>query len=255
MRYLTPRRRPRRSESNSTTSSWLQRLCRETDLTATTRVGSEGGTTWTPGLRLTGSFLIEPTAISGPAYIIQDTLQEGARACRRRDHPRVYHYARRLCQLIVPQADHRARGLSRLLESLKPAMLSGSLADRVWAHLCRATSETKGRRRKIVNSVAQAYEAGATHPDETPCEYADHCNSARPTMRQSSGIWWVADRVKRDLTKAERHLKLIEKILPMLSTEQGVHALTSGELQQDHGEREEVKILLELGDGIGRYGR
>lgn len=46
---------------------------------------------------------------------------------------------------------------------------------------------------------------------------------------------------------------MIEKVFRMLLTEQGVHALTSRELQEDHGEREEIKILLDIGQRIGRY--
>ena len=34
----------------------------------------------------------------------------------------------------------------------------------------------------------------------------------------------------------------------------GVDALTSGDLRTDHGDREEVKILLDLGQRIGASG-
>ena len=44
----------------------------------------------------------------------------------------------------------------------------------------------------------------------------------------------------------ERHLGLIEKVMKMLSTAKGVDILTTGELKEDHGEREEIKILLDL---------
>lgn len=40
----------------------------------------------------------------------------------------------------------------------------------------------------------------------------------------------------------------------MLSTAKGVEALVSGDLKKDHGERDEVKILLDLGQRIGKYG-
>jgi hypothetical protein len=37
----------------------------------------------------------------------------------------------------------------------------------------------------------------------------------------------------------------------MLLTAKGVQVLVSGELKRDHGDREEVKILLDLGQRIG----
>jgi hypothetical protein len=40
----------------------------------------------------------------------------------------------------------------------------------------------------------------------------------------------------------------------MLLTAKGVDALTSGDLKADHGDREEVKILLDLGQRIGAFG-
>lgn len=53
----------------------------------------------------------------------------------------------------------------------------------------------------------------------------------------------------------ERHLGLAEKVLKMLSTAKGVDVLTSGELQEDHGEREEVKVLLDLCQRIANQAR
>jgi hypothetical protein len=43
-------------------------------------------------------------------------------------------------------------------------MLSGELAHRVWAFWGRDVSESRGKRRKIINKVAQAYEAGESTP-------------------------------------------------------------------------------------------
>lgn len=40
----------------------------------------------------------------------------------------------------------------------------------------------------------------------------------------------------------------------MISTTKGVDVLTSGELLEDHGEREEVKVLFDLGQRIESYG-
>ena len=39
-------------------------------------------------------------------------------------------------------------------------MMSGELSDRIWVHLGRDAGESKGRRRKVLNAVAQAYESG-----------------------------------------------------------------------------------------------
>jgi hypothetical protein len=40
----------------------------------------------------------------------------------------------------------------------------------------------------------------------------------------------------------------------MLSMDKGVDALTSGDLAADHGDREEIRILLDLGQRIGAFG-
>jgi len=52
----------------------------------------------------------------------------------------------------------------------------------------------------------------------------------------------------------DKHLTLLDKILRILSMAKGVDALTSGDLGTDHGDREEVKILLDIGQRIGASG-
>lgn len=161
-------------------------------------------------------------------------------------------------RLTTRQADRRAKGLSRLLEGMKAVTLAGEMADQIWAHFGRSNSESKGRRRKIVNSVAQTYEAGMFRH----CSAHHLCLSTAQRLLRSATIkrnmvscHLIEPSCRCWLMETERHLGLVEKILRMLKTEQGVYALTSGELQQDHGEREEVKLLFELGRAIGQYGR
>jgi hypothetical protein len=52
----------------------------------------------------------------------------------------------------------------------------------------------------------------------------------------------------------DKHLELLDKILRILSMAKGVDALTSGDLRADHGDREEVKILFDIGQRIGASG-
>lgn len=62
------------------------------------------------------------------------------------------------------QAERRGEGLSQIVEGLKGCMLTGELAHRVWAHWGRNISESRGKRRKIINKVAQVYEVGTLIP-------------------------------------------------------------------------------------------
>jgi hypothetical protein len=131
-------------------------------------------------------------------------------------------------------------------------MLSGEMAHRIWAYWGRNISESRGKRRKIINKVAQAYEAG---------------ESVSYTSYDSS--WWIELATTSNnlaeystlfqthiykLTCADKNLGLIDKILRILSMVKGVDALTSGDLRTDHGDREEVKILLDIGQRIGASG-
>jgi hypothetical protein len=50
--------------------------------------------------------------------------------------------------------------LTQIADGLKGCMVSGDLANRVWSHWGRDQMESRGVRRKIINTVAQAYEAG-----------------------------------------------------------------------------------------------
>ena len=58
------------------------------------------------------------------------------------------------------KAERRGEGLTQIVEGLKGCMLTGELAHRVWAYWGRDMSESRGKRRKIINKIAQTYEAG-----------------------------------------------------------------------------------------------
>ena len=58
-------------------------------------------------------------------------------------------------------------------------MVFGDLADRVWSHWDRPQLESRGVRRKIINTVAQAYEAGMSGRCGTYPWLADICRTGR----------------------------------------------------------------------------
>lgn len=78
------------------------------------------------------------------------------------------------------QADRRSKGLSSIVDGLKAALLAGELADRIWVYWQRDVTESKGRRRRVVNCVAQTYEAGkcqSTHRVRHPADVLQNSRS------------------------------------------------------------------------------
>jgi hypothetical protein len=78
----------------------------------------------------------------------------------------------------IVEADRRKEGLKQIVEGIKQVMLEGELADAVWNHWGRNTEDSRGRRRKVINRAAQAYEAGKSSRS-FPVLSADGCRAGK----------------------------------------------------------------------------